>query len=73
MHDETAPSIRPVGSDTEAIVLLWRRVFPEYGDPAHPQRDPLASVRRKVAFAEPSAAAHPTLNAAQMGRAIRSK
>ncbi|HTT09503.1 MAG TPA: GNAT family acetyltransferase [Burkholderiaceae bacterium] len=45
--------IRRVGSgDTEAIVVLWRDVFPEYNDPARPQRDPRANIARKLAFGD---------------------
>lgn len=39
-------------ADAEAVLALWRVVFPEYGDPAHPQRDPAASVGRKLAFGD---------------------
>lgn len=38
--------------DTEAIVALWRDVFPEYNDPARPQRDPRANIARKLAFGD---------------------
>jgi len=38
--------------DTEAIVTLWREVFPEYNDPARPQRDPRANITRKLAFGD---------------------
>ncbi len=38
--------------DAEAIVALWRVVFPEYADPARPQRDPRASVDRKLAWGD---------------------
>lgn len=38
--------------DAEAIVALWRAVFPEYADPARPQRDPRASVDRKLALGD---------------------
>jgi len=42
--------IRPVApADSEAVVSLWRIVFPEYGDPSHPHRDAAASVARKLA------------------------
>ncbi len=45
--------IRPVTSaDTEAVLALWRVVFPEYGDAARPQRSPAASVARKLAFGD---------------------
>ncbi len=44
-------SIREViANDTEAIIGLWRAVFPEYFDPAYPQRAPKASIARKLAF-----------------------
>jgi hypothetical protein len=39
-------------ADTEAIVALWRDVFPEYNDPARPQRDPRANIARKLAFGD---------------------
>ena len=38
--------------DTDAILALWSRVFPEYADPAFPQRDPRASIERKLAFGD---------------------
>jgi ribosomal protein S18 acetylase RimI-like enzyme len=45
--------IRPVTpADAGAVVALWRAVFPEYGDPTRPQRDPAASVARKLAFGD---------------------
>jgi ribosomal protein S18 acetylase RimI-like enzyme len=45
--------IRPVtADDTEAIVALWRDVFPEYNDPSRPQRDPRANIGRKLAFGD---------------------
>ncbi len=48
---ERAVRVRPVTpADTEAVLALWRIVFPEYGDPSHPQRRPAASVARKLAF-----------------------
>jgi ribosomal protein S18 acetylase RimI-like enzyme len=37
-------------ADTEVVVALWRDVFPEYNDPARPQRDPRANIARKLAF-----------------------
>lgn len=50
---ERALRIRPVTpADTEAVLALWRVVFPEYGDPANPQRSPAASVARKLAFGD---------------------
>jgi ribosomal protein S18 acetylase RimI-like enzyme len=36
-------------ADTEAVIALWRVVFPEYNDPARPQRDPRANIARKLA------------------------
>ncbi len=46
-------AIRAVtAADTDAVVDLWRLVFPEYRDPARPQRDPRASVARKLAFGD---------------------
>jgi ribosomal protein S18 acetylase RimI-like enzyme len=45
--------IRPVQpGDAEAIVALWQQVFPEYGDATRPQRDPRASIERKLAFGD---------------------
>jgi hypothetical protein len=45
--------IRPVStSDTDAVVVLWLLVFPEYGDSTRPQRDPRANVARKLAFGD---------------------
>jgi ribosomal protein S18 acetylase RimI-like enzyme len=45
--------IRPVVSaDVQALVALWRVVFPEYSDPSHPQRSPSAAVVRKLAFGD---------------------
>lgn len=45
--------IRPVeAADTDAVVALWRDVFPEYDDPARPQRDPRANIARKLAFGD---------------------
>jgi len=42
--------IRPVTpADAEAVVSLWRVVFPEYGDPSYPHRSAAASVARKLA------------------------
>ncbi len=43
--------VRPVTpADSAAVVALWRVVFPEYGDPDRPQRDPVASVARKLSM-----------------------
>jgi ribosomal protein S18 acetylase RimI-like enzyme len=39
-----------VANDTDAIVELWRGVFPEYFDPTKPQRAPGPSIERKLAF-----------------------
>ena len=36
----------------DAIIVLWGTVFPEYRDPARPQRDPRASIARKIAFGD---------------------
>jgi ribosomal protein S18 acetylase RimI-like enzyme len=45
--------IRPVTpGDTEGVLALWRVVFPEYDDPARPQRSPAASVARKLVFGD---------------------
>jgi ribosomal protein S18 acetylase RimI-like enzyme len=43
---------RVVEGDTEAIIALWRVVFPEYDDPTRPQRDARASIARKLAFGD---------------------
>lgn len=43
---------RVIEGDTDAIIALWRDVFPEYDDPARPQRDPRASIARKLAFGD---------------------
>jgi ribosomal protein S18 acetylase RimI-like enzyme len=39
-------------ADADAVVKLWRSVFPEYSDPDRPQRDPVASVTRKLAIGD---------------------
>ncbi len=45
--------IRPVtAADTDAILELWRVVFPEYDLATAPQRDPRASIGRKLAFGD---------------------
>ena len=36
-------------ADLEPLVSLWHDVFPEYRDPTKPQRDPRASIERKLA------------------------
>jgi ribosomal protein S18 acetylase RimI-like enzyme len=43
---------RVTAADAEAVLALWRVVFPEYGDPDRPQRDPAASIARKLAFGD---------------------
>jgi ribosomal protein S18 acetylase RimI-like enzyme len=43
---------RVTSADTEGVLGLWSEVFPVYGDPAHPQRDPAASIARKLAFGD---------------------
>lgn len=46
-------AIRPVtAADVEALLVLWREVFPEYADPQRPQRDPRANIERKLAFGD---------------------
>ncbi len=45
--------VRPVTpADAGAVVDLWRAVFPEYGHPDRPHRDPAASVARKLAVGD---------------------
>jgi ribosomal protein S18 acetylase RimI-like enzyme len=45
--------IRKVTSaDAEAVLALWRVVFPEYADASKPQRNASASVARKLAFGD---------------------
>ena len=45
--------IRPVTpADTDSVVALWRVVFPEYGDPSRPQRDPRENIERKLTFGD---------------------
>jgi ribosomal protein S18 acetylase RimI-like enzyme len=41
-----------VEGDTDGIIVLWREVFPEYDDPSRPQRDPRASIARKLTFGD---------------------
>ncbi len=36
--------------DADAVVELWRAVFPEYSDSKYPQRDPRANIARKLAI-----------------------
>ena len=50
MHDREDPPVTP--ADTDSVVALWRVVFPEYGDPSRPQRDPRANIERKLAFGD---------------------
>jgi len=53
MTERPSMTIRPViAQDTDAVVALWRLVFPEYGDPTRPHRDPRANVVRKLAFGD---------------------
>lgn len=35
--------------DRDAVIALWKAVFPEYADPQKPQRDPEANFDRKLA------------------------
>ncbi len=42
--------IRTVGpEDSAAVIALWQAVFPEYANPAFPQRNVESSIRRKLA------------------------
>ncbi|KND54349.1 GCN5-related N-acetyltransferase [Candidatus Paraburkholderia kirkii] len=34
--------------DREAVIALWREVFPEYADASRPQRDPTLSIANKM-------------------------
>ena len=43
---------RVTPADAGAVVELWRVIFPEYADPARPQRNAAASVSRKLAFGD---------------------
>ncbi len=43
---------RVTAADAEAVLALWRVVFPAYADPAHPQRDATRSIARKLAFGD---------------------
>jgi ribosomal protein S18 acetylase RimI-like enzyme len=36
------------GSDRDAVIALWREVFPEYADASRPQRDPALSIDNKM-------------------------
>ena len=46
-------NIRSVAAaDVETVIALWREVFPEYNDPARPQRNPRANITRKLAFGD---------------------
>ena len=46
-------NIRSVAAaDIETVIALWREVFPEYNDPARPQRNPRANITRKLAFGD---------------------
>jgi ribosomal protein S18 acetylase RimI-like enzyme len=36
-------------ADRDAVILVWRQVFPEYADPDRPQRDPVTNFARKLA------------------------
>jgi ribosomal protein S18 acetylase RimI-like enzyme len=52
-RSDPALRVRPVApGDTEAVLVLWRLVFPEYGDTSNPQRSPAAAVARKLAFGD---------------------
>lgn len=45
--------LRPIAAaDTEAVLVLWREVFPQYEDPSRPQRAPRINVERKLAQAD---------------------
>ena len=45
--------IRTVATaDIDAVVALWREVFPEYNDPTRPQRDPRTNIVRKLSFGD---------------------
>ena len=35
--------------DRDAVIALWRDVFPEYADASRPQRDPALSIANKLA------------------------
>ncbi|QSN61854.1 GNAT family acetyltransferase [Caballeronia sp. M1242] len=35
-------------SDRDAVIALWRDVFPEYADASRPQRDPALSIANKL-------------------------
>jgi ribosomal protein S18 acetylase RimI-like enzyme len=36
--------------DREAVIALWRDVFPEYADASRPQRDPALSIANKMSM-----------------------
>ncbi|SAK41974.1 acetyltransferase [Caballeronia pedi] len=35
-------------ADRDAVIALWREVFPEYADASRPQRDPALSIANKM-------------------------
>ena len=39
-------------ADCDAVLALWKTVFPEYADPQRPQRDPAANFTRKLAMGD---------------------
>ncbi len=43
---------RVTAADAGAVLALWQVVVPVDADPAHPQRDPAASIARKLAFGD---------------------
>ena len=46
-------TIRPVTpADVDAVVALWRQVFPEYDDPRKPHRASRLNIERKLAFGD---------------------
>ncbi len=52
-RNDVAMVIRPVTNrDADVVIALWSVVFPEYDDPTRPQRDPRASIARKLAFGD---------------------
>jgi len=51
--NDSGVRIRTVAAgDLTPLIALWREVFPEYNDPQRPQRDPRASIERKLAFGD---------------------